>query len=255
MTNTGLIGVLLLEEQRWSEDEFLLSLEEKWGIVPDKEDDDKGEDGSRSSAFSYNDMNINLNYVPSHISNNEMEYFAQFNYLWKDAVQQTAKHTAHLIVTLSGSGTDSFTKAITMTKVLESCVKSDKENVLGVYTNGIVYEPEYYCENALDIDEDEIPINDLVWFGYTKTEDGSLRGYTMGLENFDKREIEVLNCKDTPAALIELMTDVAAYVITEDITLSDGETIGFTENQRLYITLSEGIEIDMPTLKIDYPND
>ena len=45
--------------------------------------------------------------------------------------------------------------------------------------------------------------------------------------------------------------DVTVYVISEDVVLQDGETIGFTEEQKLSITCSEGVAVDGMSLKID----
>ena len=48
------------------------------------------------------------------------------------------------------------------------------------------------------------------------------------------------------------LADVANYVLSEDVTLNDGETICFSPEQRLPITLSAGIAVDGNTLKIAY---
>lgn len=48
------------------------------------------------------------------------------------------------------------------------------------------------------------------------------------------------------------MTSIAEYVITEDVLLKDGETIGFSEEEKLPITESKGQAVDGTTLKIKY---
>ena len=48
--------------------------------------------------------------------------------------------------------------------------------------------------------------------------------------------------------------DIASYVLEQDVTLRDGETIGFSEGQKLPITRSAGIWHDGMTLKIGYPS-
>ena len=44
-------------------------------------------------------------------------------------------------------------------------------------------------------------------------------------------------------------------ILSDDVTLQDGETIGFSEEQKLAITLSEGIALDGMTLKLEYPDE
>ena len=51
------------------------------------------------------------------------------------------------------------------------------------------------------------------------------------------------------------MISIATYVIDTDATLRDGETIGFSEEQKLSIKLSKGILLDGKTLKITYGTD
>jgi hypothetical protein len=46
---------------------------------------------------------------------------------------------------------------------------------------------------------------------------------------------------------------LASYVLEYDVTLKNGETIGFSEDEKLPITLSNGIALDGETLKIQYP--
>ncbi|MEI3296560.1 MAG: DUF4261 domain-containing protein [Dysosmobacter welbionis] len=48
---------------------------------------------------------------------------------------------------------------------------------------------------------------------------------------------------------------LASYVLEEDVTFHDGETIGFTEGQYLPISRSAGVWHDGMTLKISYPEE
>ena len=77
-------------------------------------------------------------------------------------------------------------------------------------------------------------------------------GYTEGLTAFGKDEIEVLNTQAQPGELRGFLGDIAYYLITEDVTLRDGETIGFSEDQRLPITRSAGAAVDGMSLKIGF---
>lgn len=65
----------------------------------------------------------------------------------------------------------------------------------------------------------------------------------------------MLNTKAQPQELRDFLLDVAYYVISQNVTLNDGETIGFTPEQHLSITKSGGVALNGLTLKIEYPED
>ena len=76
------------------------------------------------------------------------------------------------------------------------------------------------------------------------------------MKKFGRDEIEVYT--DTEQAdfneIHSFMLDIVTYILESDVTLNDGETIGFTEDQKLPITRSKGIALDGQTLKIGYGN-
>lgn len=49
-----------------------------------------------------------------------------------------------------------------------------------------------------------------------------------------------------------LLQDVSAYVIECDIELKNNETIGFTDEQKLRITVSKGAALVEDTIKIEF---
>ena len=126
--------------------------------------------------------------------------------------------------------------------------------MLGVYANGTVYQPEFYTEAAQMAEDGELPLLNLVWFGLYRT-DGGMAAYTDGLRSFGKDEIEVPESGAEPDALRSFLIDITLYVLEEDVTFQDGETIGFSEGQRLPITRSAGLWLDGMTLKIPYPEE
>ena len=92
-----------------------------------------------------------------------------------------------------------------------------------------------------------------MWPGLYRRE-GGLCAYTEGLRAFGKDELEVLDTRAEPEDLRGFVLDIASYVLEQDVTLRDGETIGFSEGQKLPITRSAGIWHDGMTLKIGYPS-
>ena len=100
--------------------------------------------------------------------------------------------------------------------------------------------------------EGELPLNNWIWFGLHRRE-GGVCGYTYGMDVFGKEELEVLDADADPLAVREFLVSLAGYVIGSDVTLNDGETIGFSQGDRHRITRSPGVALpDQPTHKVSF---
>ena len=123
----------------------------------------------------------------------------------------------------------------------------------GVYTSGVVFEPRFYEGLADMLKKDELPIFNWVWFGLYRSE-GGLNGYTYGMDVFGKEEMEVSNTDAEPEELRDFLASLASYVLACDVTLQDGETIGFSADDKHTITRSPGVSLpeEQMTLKIGY---
>ena len=65
----------------------------------------------------------------------------------------------------------------------------------------------------------------------------------------------MLDTQAEPGDLHSFLLDLAGYVLGGDVTLHDGETIGYTEDQDLPVTRSAGVWHSGMTLKIPYPEE
>lgn len=93
----------------------------------------------------------------------------------------------------------------------------------------------------------------LVWFGIYR-DDKQAGFYTYGMKKFGKEELEVYVDLDKAdlGELQSFIVDIVTYILEGDVILRDGETIGFSEEQKLPIAYSKGIALDGKTLKIKY---
>ena len=99
--------------------------------------------------------------------------------------------------------------------------------------------------------DDELPIFNWIWFGLYRDENG-MNAYTYGMDVFGKDEMEVLGTDAEPGDLRDFLASLASYVLENDVELHDGETIGFSAEDKHTITRSPGISLpkDQMTLKI-----
>ena len=134
-------------------------------------------------------------------------------------------------------------------KVLSTLCK--QENVIGIYTNGLVYQPKFYLAMEEALKMKIFPLMGLVWVHMVRENEGySL--YTVGMNNFGKDEMEVIKYNGDPIEVRDFLLDIASYCIEEDVILRNGETIGLTAEQVCKIKRSKGVYVDGKSLKIDY---
>ena len=74
------------------------------------------------------------------------------------------------------------------------------------------------------------------------------------METFGKDEVEVLDTDADPYDLLDFLASLASYVLENDVELHDGETIGFTADDKRAITRSPGVGLpeEQMTLKISW---
>lgn len=246
------LAFVLLGEKSWDKEQFKKDFEADWGIQiqEDKEESDN-EKYKDVMLFHVGTQLVTIGFMDFPVPNQEAEQNASMNYMWREAREVTAKHEAQILVSVMGEHADIFEDSRLYVKAVNSMCR--QKNVLGVNANGIVYQPEFYTEMAglLKNHPKEVPLFNLIWFGLAQTEKG-VSGYTVGMYQFGKDEIEVLDVQNQPSEIRDFVINMASYVVENDVTLRDGETIGFSAKQKLPITRSEGVFTEGMTLKIGY---
>ena len=246
-------GSVLLSKAEWDKEQLIRNLREEWGIV-DEEPDEGDEDDENSDdavVMRVGGMMLIVTLFHGHIPDNEAEINAENNYMWPEAVEVAKAHKAHIVVAVLGEEEKLLERGKLFTKAMAVCCK--QKYATGVYTSGVVFEPRFYEGFADMLKEDELPIFNWIWFGLYRSE-GGLNGYTYGMDVFGKDEMEVLNANAEPGDLRDFLASLASYVLACDVTLKDGETIGFSADDKHTITRSPGISLpeEQMTLKISY---
>lgn len=240
-----LLGFILLRHNEWDKEKFFEDMKSEWGIdLSDGNTDDKDVVYVTAEGFQ-----IIIGLMPTAIPGGEAEFYAKANYMWKEAERVTARHTAHLLVTVMGNG-DMLDRARLYVKVTAALL--GQEQALALYSEGAVYQPEMFRDCAGVMKDGTVPILNLVWFGLYG--DGKKAGvYTYGLRRFGKEEIEVYVPMESADLnyIRNFLVSVAAYVLGDDVVLRDGETIGMSAEEKLPIKVSPGLAVKGDTIKID----
>lgn len=249
------VALVLLDSEKWDSKRFRKDMEADWGvIVPEDasgEEDDEGGGGAGSTQMVWEEggMIASVALMSAPVPDGEAERNAATSYMWPEAVAVTQTHVAHLLVAVLLSGESYVNAGSLMVKIVAACL--EQENALGVYASGTVFEPEFYREAAEVMKSGEPPILNLVSFGVFRAERG-FSVYTCGMKSFGKDEMEIPDSVAAPNELRDFLFEITAYVISQDVTLRDGETLGVSEEERIPITRSDGICLTGQTLKIGY---
>lgn len=239
-------GFVLLSSVQWDRAQFIHDLKEEWGL--EVEEDEKVEDEDDPLVFPIGNMTAAVSLMPAPVPDGEAELNARNNYMWPEAEQTAKDHKAHIMAAVLGDA-PLLEKGQLFVKLLACCCR--QKNATGVYTSGTVFEPRFYEEFAGIMKEGGLPIFNWIWFGLYRSEKG-VCCYTYGMRIFGKDEMEVLDAGAQPFEVRDFLSDMAAYVLEDDVILKDGETIGFSEDDKHPITRSKGVSLPEMTLKIGY---
>ena len=242
------VGFVLLDEVRFDAEKYVKNLKEDWGMSYDFE---ITHDNSTIIADN-NGMILTASLMPAPIPDNEAVEQAKTNYRWEKAVEAAEKHKAHLLVSVINRGdVDNIEGAKHYVKLLANATK--QEGCLGINILGTVIHPQMYYDFAKLYDEnDDFPIENIVYIGLYGDENNTVSGYTYGIEQFGKKELEIIKSSEEAEEVYNFLASISDYIITSDVVLNDGETIGFSEEQKIQISVSEGIAVNGETVKLGF---
>lgn len=240
---------ILLSQAAFSLEKFISDLKNDWNIDIS---DEALSDDKETLVCTIEGMTVAVSLMPGPVPNDEAVNNAKTNYLWPEAVSVAQEHKASILVAILPNEQSLSKAGILLVKL--SCCGLKQDNATGIYTAGSVFAPDFYIDHAnVFLQDDLYPVMNLVFFGlYSRDNGKTFCSYTYGMECFCKDELEVIDSKHSPQELIDFMSDIAAYVIEGDVSLQDGETIGFSEEQKLPIIKSKSEVLDGYTLKIGF---
>lgn len=246
-TGNSILGMILLEDkQSMRIDAAIKELKMRWklkatntGVV---------EEGL---ILNIEDNAFLIAHIPAPIPGDEISTTAAYQFFWEDAETEATKHQSHIIISMPDTGNDLVKANLLFTKVVSSFL--NHSNAIGFYmgSRSLLLEKEFYVEAVEELSKDELPLFLWLYFGFRK-EEKTHSMYTYGLEDFGKRELEIIESDQPIDVINEMMYNISHYIIAYDVTLKDGETIGESDEQKLKISLSKGKYLDQKTLKINF---
>lgn len=242
-----ILGMILLDEPNSCNIKAVVAeLREKWNLkVDDKET------SNETSVIEIDGYKIAIANMNIAIPGNEIETTAEYNYLWENCKEEASKHKGHIILSIIDAGKNPLEENKLFTKIVSSVLNNCKS--IGVYIGGrtLLLKKDFYQALTQEMSDDNLPLYNWIYFGI-RTKNGLNSMYTYGLADFNRTEIEILNTKHSIEETNEVMLNLVNYILVSDITLKNGETIGFTEEQKLKITISKGQFIEGKSIKVEF---
>ncbi|MDT3403856.1 DUF4261 domain-containing protein [Mucilaginibacter terrae] len=224
--------------------ELINDIESTWNVkVTDIDGDEE------ALAFKVNGLTVALGYIPHPIPAEDIEWAAKYAYNWNKVLEDVAQHTGHVIVTVFPDGENALISYTLLSKVLCSLLSTSQ--IVGVYhgTQSLIIPRERYLSSIEELQKGKPPVQLWIYIGLRKNS-RSNSAYTYGLNEFGKDELEILNSGLCLEELYIFLLNISSYLISQNITLKAGETLGYTPEHKIKISRSKGINVDGETLKL-----
>ena len=236
------ISQVLLASFEWDFESLKLEMAERWNVQTETEA------SAEELSFEVENMHISLKLKEGQLAHHEAEINASSNTDWPDALEIVKAHRAYLEVSVI-SGLSRLEAGKMMVKLLSCC--SMQDNVLAISTLGTVFEPGYYDECSDLMKEGQLPVYNMVHFGFYRTNSG-LSCYTYGMKQYGELEIEVLDTLAEIEDLHEFISTLAYSVLMGQIDLKHGNKISVAEGHELMVTEGMSEALNEMTLKVEY---
>ena len=164
------------------------------------------------------------------------------NYLWDDALDAVIQHTSHVAISIVEGPGKPLEEGLLLTKLLS--VATEQTGATAIYTNDVLYEAKKYHEETERLRDDMLPMVNLIWVDMDFEDDDTISLSTSGMELFKQLNVEFLHCPWHPERAWNYILSVAEYVLTSDIKVEDGHSIGRTEEEELIVHIDEPVYAD-----------
>lgn len=204
-----------------------------------------------SSAFKLANEMVSIAHLPFPIPWGDIEGTAEYAYNWQTVLDDTKEHKSHLIVSIIQGGRDQIKRFGIFTQVICSLLRVT--NSIGVYqgTQSLLIPKQDYLIEAALMNNEYLPLNLWVYFGL-HTSDNGHSGYTYGLKEFNKTEMEILNSSKSLGDIKNFLFNMAHYVLEYDVIFKAGQTCGLSADEKIAIDFSKGKFVEGDTFKLAY---
>ena len=233
-------------KQAYSLDQVVQELKSHWGLeISEVSGDDS------SATFVIDGALVALALMDLPIPSQEFEELYAYSYLWQNVEKDTQEHTQHAIVSILSDNLSPVETYSLLTKVNASILKTS-QSAIGIYQGSttLLLPKDLYLDLADLLKEEMLPLQLWIYMGIINQGDKTSI-YTYALKEFGKTEIEIIESPMNSDDLYYFLLSILQYVLGSDVILKDGETIGFSEDQKIKITESKAVYLEGNSLKLE----
>jgi hypothetical protein len=224
-------------------EKMLAHLQKHWGITATNP-----EQSEHVFSFEVEGQMMFVSEMNAPIPDN-FDTIIEYSYMWKAAKDVVPTHTSHLIVTSLSVEGDFLTRKKRFTKVLASIAATSECLCIYESENMLLISRDMYVSMADVLNDDATPVTLWVYIGFFHDENG-INMYTRGLEDFGKLEFEIVGSKEDGNELFQFFNNIIAYAIKYDVNFKDGETLGYTADQKVAIRIAPAAFLEGNTIQL-----
>lgn len=142
-------------------------------------------------------------------------------------------HRAHFLIALHGTDLDQLDAAVLQTKIVAAVTEVSAAET--IYWDGTLVPRDYFLKHSKKVERLNPPVTLWISFRISREPNGHFSMSTVGLQHFDLMEMEA---KDAPIAgdfLAGMFFYFAGYLITNGPVIEDGDTIGPSPDDKIYM--------------------
>jgi len=221
-------------------------------IAPDAEIGEPTE-GCDALAFELNGNDAAVGLMPKHIPWHELEGPCATAWWWPEATEAMRDHTHHAIVFLAGEEGSAAARHVDLTHL--TAAVAETTDSAGIYWGGgtVVHKPEHFVDEAKQLSRGDVAPHLWIDMRLEQNDDESYRFFTTGMLQFDKPEIEIERTEKSPQDVLEFCHDMVHYILSQDKSIGEGETVGRTNDERIKVSHGPSMfDEDQRVMRLDY---
>jgi len=96
-----------------------------------------------------------------------------------------------------------------------------------------------------------LPISLWVYIGLREDKERN-SGHTYGLLEFNKFELEIIDSTKSLDDIRLFLLNMVHYILSGDVTFKQGQTCGYPDEEKIQISFSPGVLLEVETFKLGY---
>jgi hypothetical protein len=181
-------------------------------------------------------LNMNFPYPET------LQQQAQFAYWWPNALNDLARHTAHLMVSCQWTRHSRWDAHICHLVLVRELV--EQLPVIGVLWGSSLIQTDIFKGEFANALKGGVPFSLWVLIQFSQQPNGNILISTLGMRDFEQMEIETESSLPLDQTF-DLVRKFGSYVLSSGAVVKDGDTVGPSASQRIKVRHARSFRPDV----------